>query len=70
VWPDYRADERIAPPVPPRHKTIPDPHDHPHKCETPAPSTVATAICTTAPGTAIRRTAIKSATEKWIPTRT
>ena len=34
----------------------------------PAPSSVATAICTAAPGSAIRRTDIRSSSEKWIPT--
>ncbi len=42
--------------------------DQPHASARPAPIAVATAICTTAPGTAILRTASRSPTEKCRPT--
>jgi hypothetical protein len=42
--------------------------DQPQNSASPAPMAVATPICTTAPGTATRRTAIRSATEKCSPT--
>lgn len=47
---------------------IPAPNDHPHKLARPAPSVVATTICVNAPGNAMPRTAIRSRTEKWVPT--
>lgn len=49
-------------------KTSAEPRLHPQKVATPAPKAVATAICTTAPGRAIFRTAIRSSTEKCKPT--
>ena len=42
--------------------------DQPHHTATPKPSAVAMAICTTAPGRAMRLTAMRSASEKCRPT--
>ena len=44
--------------------TIAAPGGQPHSIAVPAPSAVATAICTNAPGTAMLRTARRSAMEK------
>ena len=44
------------------------PRSQPHARATPAPSAVATTICTIAPGTAMRRTRSRSLTEKCRPT--
>ncbi len=51
-----------------RPNTSAAPKLHPHQRATPMPSAVATAICTTAPGTASLRTASRSSTEKCRPT--
>ena len=51
-----------------RPKTRPAPSPQPQARPTPRPISVATAICTTAPGSAIARTAIRSPIEKWSPT--
>ncbi|TWG87000.1 hypothetical protein L602_001900000030 [Cupriavidus gilardii J11] len=51
-----------------RPNTSPLPHDHPHHQATAMPSTVASVICTTAPGTAMRLTASRSLSEKCRPT--
>ena len=51
-----------------RPNTIPAPRLHPHHSAVAPPSAVATAICTMAPGTAMRRTDIRSAMEKCSPT--
>ena len=48
--------------------TIPPPILHPQSIATPMPIAVATAICTTAPGTAILRTDSRSSSERWSPT--
>ena len=45
-----------------------EPKLQPHIIDTPTPSKVATAICKTAPGKAMRRTCIKSFSEKCMPT--
>jgi len=44
------------------------PHSHPHNFASSVPSSVATPICATAPGMAMRFTAIKSRREKCSPT--
>jgi hypothetical protein len=49
-------------------KTIPAPMLQPHASAVTAPSAVATPICTTAPGMAMRRTASRSSSEKCSPT--
>ena len=51
-----------------RPKTMPSPQVQPQRCDTAAPSAVASAIYTAAPGSAMRRTESRSPTEKWIPT--
>ena len=56
------AQERLKP------KTKAEPKLQPHIMEMPIPSKVATAICKIAPGSAMRRTCIKSLKEKCIPT--
>ena len=49
-------------------KTMAAPPLQPQSIAAPAPSSVATTICTIAPGTAMRRTAIRSSSEKCSPT--
>ena len=56
------AQDRLKP------NTSAEPKLQPHNIETPTPSRVATAICKIAPGNAIRRTCIRSLSEKCIPT--
>ncbi len=56
------ATERLRP------KTSPAPKLQPQRAAMPAPIAVAMTICPMAPGMAIRRTAIRSATEKCKPT--
>ena len=51
-----------------RPNTMAAPRSQPQSMATPPPSAVATAICTTAPGTAIFLTDIRSASEKCRPT--
>jgi hypothetical protein len=51
-----------------RPNTMPDEIFQPHSVASPAPSAVATAICTTAPGRAMRRTDRRSCSEKCNPT--
>ncbi len=47
---------------------MPAPSVHPQSIAIAVPTAVATTICAIAPGIATRRTAIRSATEKWRPT--
>ena len=51
-----------------RPNTSAPPTPQPHQYARPKPSAVATAICSTAPGTAMRRTASRSSSEKCRPT--
>lgn len=51
-----------------RPKTSPAAIDQPSQVARARPSPVATAICSTAPGKAIRRTERRSRKEKWSPT--
>ena len=51
-----------------RPKMTPAPKGHPQKCAAPMPSAVATAICASAPGIAMPRTAMRSRSEKCVPT--
>ena len=68
VLPARAAARPCSRPTSARPNTMPRRELQPQRVASPAPSAVATAICTIAPGSAMRRTASRSSNEKCSPT--